>query len=88
MRMKRTPTLGAALPALASVSACGSDDATKARFFMGDNFAVDFSGSGSGGLDQTGLLNLNRKPSFSAPSGYRKKPALVDGCVLTDCTGN
>ncbi|MFI5637858.1 hypothetical protein ACIA8H_10645 [Streptomyces goshikiensis] len=33
---------------------------------------------------QTGLLILNCHPKFSPPSGYRKEPALVKGCVLTD----
>ncbi|MET8010972.1 hypothetical protein ABZU86_00115 [Streptomyces sp. NPDC005271] len=58
------------------------------KFYVGDNFAVDFSGGGSGGLERTGLLNLNCDPSFAPPSGYKKKQALVDGCVLTDFTGS
>ncbi|MFG2713933.1 hypothetical protein ACGFX2_25735 [Streptomyces goshikiensis] len=33
---------------------------------------------------QTGLLILNCHPKFNPPSGYRKEPALVKGCVLTD----
>ncbi|MFF4425975.1 hypothetical protein ACFY04_35260 [Streptomyces sp. NPDC001549] len=33
---------------------------------------------------QAGLLMLNCHPDFKAPSGYRKEPALVKGCVLTD----
>ncbi|MGW0395954.1 hypothetical protein ACWDYJ_34865 [Streptomyces sp. NPDC003042] len=32
----------------------------------------------------TGLMVLNCHPDFSPPSGYRKEPALVKGCVLTD----
>ncbi|MEW2587134.1 hypothetical protein [Streptomyces virginiae] len=33
---------------------------------------------------QAGLLMLNCHPSFNPPSGFRKEPALVKGCVLTD----
>ncbi|MBT2480033.1 hypothetical protein [Streptomyces sp. ISL-94] len=33
---------------------------------------------------QAGLLMLNCHPEFNPPSGYRKEPALVKGCVLTD----
>ncbi|MCJ1679148.1 hypothetical protein MTF65_17740 [Streptomyces sp. APSN-46.1] len=33
---------------------------------------------------QSGLLMLNCHPDFKPPSGYRKEPALVKGCVLTD----
>ncbi|MFI1449494.1 hypothetical protein [Streptomyces virginiae] len=33
---------------------------------------------------QAGLLMLNCHPDFKPPSGYRKEPALVKGCVLTD----
>ncbi|MFG2993344.1 hypothetical protein ACGFZK_29285 [Streptomyces sp. NPDC048257] len=33
---------------------------------------------------QAGLLMLNCHPDFNPPSGYRKEPALVKGCVLTD----
>lgn len=33
---------------------------------------------------QTGLMVLNCHPDFSPPSGFRKEPALVKGCVLTD----
>ncbi|MEU9377082.1 hypothetical protein AB0D94_25355 [Streptomyces sp. NPDC048255] len=33
---------------------------------------------------QAGLLMLNCHPEFTAPSGFRKEPALVKGCVLTD----
>jgi hypothetical protein len=32
----------------------------------------------------TGLMVLNCHPDFDPPSGYRKEPALVEGCVLTD----
>ncbi|AWZ07042.1 MULTISPECIES: hypothetical protein [unclassified Streptomyces] len=32
----------------------------------------------------TGLMVLNCHADFSPPSGYRKEPALVKGCVLTD----
>ncbi|GLX41303.1 hypothetical protein Sros01_73760 [Streptomyces roseochromogenus] len=33
---------------------------------------------------QAGLLMLNCHADFNPPSGYRKEPALVQGCVLTD----
>ncbi|CAM5357220.1 hypothetical protein [Streptomyces avidinii] len=33
---------------------------------------------------QAGLLMLNCHADFNPPSGYRKEPALVKGCVLTD----
>ncbi|MEU6755193.1 hypothetical protein [Streptomyces sp. NPDC046685] len=33
---------------------------------------------------QAGLLMLNCHPAFNPPSGFRKEPALVKGCVLTD----
>ncbi|WP_404959556.1 hypothetical protein [Streptomyces sp. 147326] len=33
---------------------------------------------------QAGLLMLNCHEGFTPPSGYRKEPALVKGCVLTD----
>ncbi|MFB8395397.1 hypothetical protein [Streptomyces yangpuensis] len=33
---------------------------------------------------RAGLLTLNCHPEFKPPSGFRKEPALVDGCVLTD----
>ncbi|MEU9303054.1 hypothetical protein [Streptomyces sp. NPDC048269] len=33
---------------------------------------------------QSGLLMLNCHAGFNPPSGYRKEPALVKGCVLTD----
>lgn len=33
---------------------------------------------------RAGLLMLNCHPDFKPPSGYRKEPALVKGCVLTD----
>ncbi|MFF1416013.1 hypothetical protein ACFVX6_40675 [Streptomyces sp. NPDC058289] len=32
----------------------------------------------------TGLMVLNCYSDFNPPSGYRKEPALVKGCVLTD----
>ncbi|MCX5406549.1 hypothetical protein OHA37_22070 [Streptomyces sp. NBC_00335] len=32
----------------------------------------------------TGLMVLNCYPNFNPPSGYRKEPALVKGCFLTD----
>ncbi|MFD9373148.1 hypothetical protein ACFWA6_36385 [Streptomyces sp. NPDC060020] len=33
---------------------------------------------------QAGLLMLNCHADFNPPSGFRKEPALVKGCVLTD----
>ncbi|MER6995638.1 hypothetical protein [Streptomyces sp. NPDC000410] len=35
-------------------------------------------------LIDAGLLRINCEPGFDAPSGYKKEPALVEGCVLTD----
>ncbi|MFD8411799.1 hypothetical protein ACFV2Q_08555 [Streptomyces sp. NPDC059650] len=32
----------------------------------------------------SGMLVLNCHPGFNPPSGFRKEPALVKGCVLTD----
>ncbi|MGW6575410.1 hypothetical protein ACWGAN_25070 [Streptomyces sp. NPDC054945] len=33
---------------------------------------------------EAGLLMLNCHPNFNPPSGFRKEPALVKSCVLTD----
>ncbi|MFF4364814.1 hypothetical protein [Streptomyces sp. NPDC001594] len=33
---------------------------------------------------QAGLLMLNCHAGFNPPSGFRKEPALIKGCVLTD----
>ncbi len=33
---------------------------------------------------QSGMLVLNCHPGFNPPSGFRKEPALVKGCFLTD----
>ncbi|MCX4526394.1 MULTISPECIES: hypothetical protein [unclassified Streptomyces] len=33
---------------------------------------------------KSGMLVLNCHPAFNPPSGYRKDPALVKGCVLTN----
>ncbi|MER5934896.1 hypothetical protein [Streptomyces sp. NPDC002054] len=33
---------------------------------------------------QSGMLMLNCHAEFNPPSGFRKEPALVKGCVLTD----
>ncbi|MFI5999068.1 hypothetical protein ACIA98_01390 [Streptomyces sp. NPDC051366] len=56
-------------------------------FVIGQDFAV-----GSQSTDtmtamlnaKSGMVVLNCHPAFNPPSGYRKEPALVKGCVLTD----
>ncbi|WP_157847679.1 hypothetical protein [Streptomyces violens] len=61
---------------------------TDGKFFMGKDFVVDFAGEGSGGLEKTGLLQLNCAPSFAPPSGYKKEKAHISGCVLTNYVEN
>jgi hypothetical protein len=57
----------------------------RGTFFVGDDFAVDPSASVQDNpLLHTGLLLLNCYPDLKVPSGYTVRPALVDGCVLTD----
>ncbi len=54
---------------------------------VGQDFAMGSEDSDSMSAllqPQAGLLMLNCHPDFKPPSGYRKEPALVKGCVLTD----
>ncbi|MFK4221683.1 hypothetical protein [Streptomyces sp. NPDC019890] len=58
-------------------------------FAIGQDFAVVAVGDDEvRGLGQSQLLILNCNPSFAVPSGYKKEKALVEGCVLTDFTGD
>ncbi|MFC9926958.1 hypothetical protein [Streptomyces sp. NPDC127190] len=59
--------------------------ARRGTFLVGDNFAVDPSASlQDNPLLKTDLLALNCWPDLKVPSGYTSRPALVDGCVLTN----
>jgi hypothetical protein len=54
---------------------------------IGQDFAMGSESSEAMGAllkPQAGLLMLNCHPEFNPPSGFRKEPALVKGCVLTD----
>ncbi|MGP3986208.1 hypothetical protein [Streptomyces sp. 3N207] len=63
----------------------GSSSLTSGRFLVGDNFAVDPAAKiRDSGLLSTKLLLLNCDPELKVPSGYTKRPALVEGCVLTN----
>lgn len=63
----------------------GSSSLTSGRFLIGEDFAVDPAGKiRDSGLLATGLLLLNCDPGLKVPSGHTERPALVDGCVLTD----
>ncbi|MFE3151891.1 hypothetical protein ACFXJ6_35455 [Streptomyces sp. NPDC059218] len=54
-------------------------------YFIGQNFAV-YAGSPTllTAFQDSGLLYLLCKDREKIPSGFKKEPALVDGCVLTD----
>ncbi|MEV1065480.1 hypothetical protein [Streptomyces sp. NPDC050263] len=55
------------------------------QFAIGQDFAVVPVGSQAiQELQKSELLFLTCDPDFSAPSGFQKSPALVDGCVLSD----
>ncbi|WP_329412080.1 hypothetical protein OG802_19080 [Streptomyces sp. NBC_00704] len=55
------------------------------RLVVGEDFAVVAVGSRAAqGLQKSGLKFLTCDPAFSAPSGFEKRPGLVDGCVLSD----
>ncbi|WP_333738606.1 hypothetical protein [Streptomyces sp. IBSBF 2806] len=55
------------------------------QFLVGEDFALVPVGSQAiQGLQKSGLRFLTCDPGFSAPSGFEKRPALVEGCVLTD----
>ncbi|MEU4931442.1 hypothetical protein AB0G54_33875 [Streptomyces yokosukanensis] len=52
---------------------------------VGQDFLVVPGGSETGrDLKASGLKYLTCDPKFTMPSGYKKEPALVDGCVLSD----
>ncbi|MEV6678511.1 hypothetical protein AB0N09_16865 [Streptomyces erythrochromogenes] len=54
---------------------------------VGQDFAVGSQDADSMSAllqPRAGLLMLNCHPDFKPPSGFRKEPALVKGCVLTD----
>ncbi|MFJ2899450.1 hypothetical protein ACIO87_31805 [Streptomyces sp. NPDC087218] len=54
-------------------------------YFIGKDFAVYAQGSTTKeALQDSGLLFLVCKDREKIPSGYKKEPALVNGCVLTD----
>lgn len=54
-------------------------------YFIGKDFAVYAQGSSTkAALQDSGMLFLICKDKDKIPSGYKKEPALVDGCVLTD----
>ncbi|MEU6088427.1 hypothetical protein ABZ865_16670 [Streptomyces sp. NPDC047085] len=54
-------------------------------FFVGADFAVNpTTPTEENPLLQTDLLVLNCYPDLKVPSGYTVRPALVDGCVLTN----
>ncbi|MEV7525097.1 hypothetical protein [Streptomyces sp. NPDC091371] len=62
-----------------------NEDLRGGGFIIGQDFAVTGGDSDATGLvKQGGLLLLNCNPKFTTPSGFRKEPALVKGCVLTD----
>ncbi|MFF4098521.1 hypothetical protein [Streptomyces sp. NPDC001903] len=58
----------------------------RGKFLLGQDFAVlpDQKPVIRNAIKPGGLLILNCHPDFKTPSGYRKDPALVQGCVLTD----
>ncbi|MFD9379891.1 hypothetical protein ACFWBH_30995 [Streptomyces sp. NPDC059999] len=51
---------------------------------IGQDFATGSEDADVMVAPHTGLMVLNCPPDFNPPSGYRKEPALVKGCVLTD----
>ncbi|MCX5152133.1 hypothetical protein OHB36_36285 [Streptomyces sp. NBC_00320] len=58
----------------------------RGKFLLGQDFAVlpDQKPVIRNAIKPGGLLILNCHPDFNPPSGYRKDPALVKGCVLTN----
>ncbi|MFF3677869.1 hypothetical protein ACFYYS_28340 [Streptomyces sp. NPDC002120] len=58
----------------------------RGKFLLGQDFAVlpDQKPLIRNAIKPGGLLMLNCHPDFNPPTGYRKDPALVKGCVLTD----
>ncbi|MEU1186882.1 hypothetical protein [Streptomyces sp. NPDC005859] len=54
-------------------------------FLVGQDFALVPESESSGEfLRQSTLMLLKCDPDFSVPSGYKKEPGLVDGCVLSN----
>ncbi|MDX2679446.1 hypothetical protein [Streptomyces soliscabiei] len=59
------------------------------KFLVGQDFAVIPVGSQAiQELQKSELLFLTCDPDFSAPSGFQKSPALVDGCALSNYFGD
>ncbi|MGW2614712.1 hypothetical protein [Streptomyces sp. NPDC001500] len=59
------------------------------NFLLGEDFAVVPVGAEAiQGLRQSGLRFLTCDADLAVPSGFEKKAALVDGCVLTDHFGD
>ncbi|MFE9845267.1 hypothetical protein [Streptomyces goshikiensis] len=58
----------------------------RGKFLLGQDFAVlpDQKPVIRNAIKPGGLLILNCHPDFNPPSGYRKDPALIKGCVLTN----
>jgi hypothetical protein len=55
------------------------------EFAIGENIAVVPVGDDQvEALSNSELVFLTCDADFSAPSGYRTEPALVDGCTLSD----
>ncbi|MER6788412.1 hypothetical protein ABT330_28020 [Streptomyces sp. NPDC000658] len=59
------------------------------EFLVGEDFAVVPVGADAiDGLRQSDLRFLTCDADLAVPSGFEKKPALVDGCILTDHFGH
>ncbi|WP_069768309.1 hypothetical protein [Streptomyces sp. LUP30] len=59
------------------------------KFLVGENFAVvPVAGQAIRSLQRSDLRFLACDADLVVPSGFEKKPALVDGCVLTDHFGD
>ncbi|MFJ9811316.1 hypothetical protein ACIRTB_24135 [Streptomyces sp. NPDC101158] len=58
----------------------------RGKFLLGQDFAVLPAQKAviRAAIQPGGLMILNCHPDFAPPSGYRKDPALVEGCVLTN----
>ncbi|MFF3842565.1 hypothetical protein [Streptomyces sp. NPDC001930] len=57
-------------------------------YFVGKDFAVYSPDQATiAALKESGLLYLFCEDPAGIPSGFKKEPALVDGCVLTNHTG-
>ncbi|MGQ4329255.1 hypothetical protein [Streptomyces hayashii] len=59
------------------------------KFLVGENFAVvPVANQAIRSLQRSGLRFLACDADLAVPSGFERKPALVDGCVLTDHFGD